>query len=266
MTTISKPSDFFNSNDLEIISSNRSIPVAYHPVICNAYISGISSNQISKFIGKDKSTVVKILREKGVEIRSCKDRQKLFNSRLTATERKTRVKAANDAWKSREWTNKDGVRFAIRKFITGGIKGSKFEDQFIYHLNQQGVKFIRNFPFGIYNIDFIVNGCFIEINGGGYHFSEPQLSKDLTKYKLILDSGFDLVIYGIRGNCGRKPVIEGSIVEDIVRWTEIKSLNESPFREYRVISGDFQGYTVRKHKFNSLPTIPMSVNDFRKYS
>jgi hypothetical protein len=249
-------------NDLTQYRSGEETP-NFRASVVSLYLSGVSGSAIARFLQRDKSVIKRILNQSGQNLRSNSEAQKTLNSARTLEERKAATLAANQAWRDREWTTEDSIRWASRRFaLQSSVPSPRSENEreVFNFLTQEGVSFLTQCPVGSYNIDFVVGDIAIEIHGGSWH--NTMRSRDALKAKAILDCGYRFVVI----QCPGYAPLDARKLKNMIAYVQLTSLNEAPGSQYWVFMGDGKLIAQLSHDGDDLPFIPHSQKQFREWS
>lgn len=155
------------------------------------YLAGKSELELSKEYGVARTAIRPRLLAAGIQIRGPRDAGLLSAATYTPEERKKRVQAAHDARRGSKASQQEQESRALAKFTrAGAVSIGVGEDVFAEQLQARGIDFIRQYPVGAYNIDFLVGNVAVELKSGtaasSYAFSEARQGR----IKEISNAGF----------------------------------------------------------------------------
>lgn len=217
--------------------------------IVRAYLAGASEYAIARQHGVSRGPIARILREAGVERRSCSEAGIVRNAQMTAEERKAQTFAANAATRGRTVSEIEKMRRALRNELTESHQ-SVGEQLLGQMLRERGAEPIPQRCVGVCNVDLAMNPVAVEVLGGGWHAYKPVHAH---RVPYILDQGWHLVM--VWDHEGRSAIGPGA-AEYLISFTEEVRSNPPATCQYRVISGDGELLSSRGREDNEFPVEP----------
>lgn len=217
--------------------------------ICTLYNAGVPEYSIAKQFSISRGTTSRILRENGITRRGCSDAGALRFARMSETERKAAIQAAQDSQRGVPKTNDFLVKRAngIERMKSSVSASEKVLFDFLL---DRGVETIPQKAVGIYNLDLAVFPVGIEIFGGFWHASKP---KHIERTRYILDQGWNMIF--IWSHYTRSP-IQPAAADYVVSWLDELRCHPSHVSQYRVVRGDGQELTRGSMNDDNITIVP----------
>lgn len=154
---------------------------------------GISENRLAKRYGVDRSVISRVIREADVHRRGQSEAEVLKWIQMTPEQRKHQVEAVHNAIRGRRKT-RDFLRKRA-KGIQRKARLSSLEKSFLEVFDEYGIKVVPQYAIDIFNVDFAIPEIklAIEIDGGGWHQSEPKIHQDRKKKGFLSFHGWYLI-------------------------------------------------------------------------
>lgn len=217
--------------------------------IAARYSDGESVLSLAAEVGVSRPTLIKHLREAGVEIRGRSKAGRVRASRMTPAERAAQAAAAHAAVRGKSMDDLDKLRRALTRESKGGPQ-SGGEVDLANWLNERGENVTHQRAIGPYNVDLACLPVAVEVLGGGWHSINP---KHLKRTPYILDAGWHLVmVWDYEGRSALGP----GAADYLVTFLEEMRRNPSATSQYRVIAGDGELLAARSREDDEFPLEP----------
>ena len=226
--------------------SEHTLPIGE---IVDAYLAGASENALAVQHGVSRGTIAKRLNGAGIERRGLSEAGVTRNQKLTPSERKSQVAAANRAARMRTVPQVTKLRNALH-VEAAGQSDSAGEATLAAMLEERGLAPIKQRAIGVYNVDMAILPVAVEVLGGGWH-AVKSVHAERTPY--ILDEGWHLLmVWDYEGRSALGPGAANYIVAFL---DEIRR-NPPATSQYRVISGSGELLAASGRESNEFPLVP----------
>lgn len=158
-----------------------------------AYEGGESPNSISKRLGISRPTLIKGLKEAGVNIRGQSEAGRIVWANLTPEDRLKQVEAAHDACRGRI----AGLSEKLKRARSGKFDKGLFEEELHDILVSKGREVVSQAPVSIYAIDLLVGGR-VAVELGTAHANRYRTEDGLRRIEKIIESGLSFFYIQIK--------------------------------------------------------------------
>ena len=172
----------------------RSYPVDNLDVnkVLELYNHGVGVAGIAKRLGFTRTQMIRFFRIHNIHMRNAKEQQIERMKFSTPEQIAHLVDAAHKANKGRKFTVEEKERYAIGRYKSKNVK-SIYERIFIKTLDELNIKYEFQFPIGVYNVDFLIDGVIVELFGGGWHCSGYHKDLFPVRTKFLLNKNYPIL-------------------------------------------------------------------------
>jgi transposase-like protein/very-short-patch-repair endonuclease len=161
--------------------------------VIELYNQGIGVRGIAERLGFNRRYMIGFFDRNGIKRRNPKEQQIERMKHSTPEQIAHLIKKAHEVARGRKRSFEELCNSAITRYKTQSFTNSKYESRFSKYLATQNIKFVRQFPCGPYNLDFLIGNIAVEIFGGNWHHGGYHLSSFAKRTKYVLNSGYFLI-------------------------------------------------------------------------
>lgn len=232
-------------------ATRRRIPTP--PGLIDDYLGGMSVKATAAKYSLQRSSVLRMLEEAGLNGRDRSEAMRLRWQRASTGERDAMLDNAHQASRGRRVSDSERQDIASAK---AGITFSESETTLGAFMSGLGYDVTYGVPCGAYNIDIVVAGTVaVEIFGGQWHEVGLHRARFEKRTRHIFDAGYSLVIVWAEK---RRFPISARCAQHLGTLVEITRGGPSIGRQHWVIRGDGQFLAVREDDGNEIPFITSS--------
>ena len=211
---------------------NRNIIPPSKADILALYNSGTGVAGIADQLGFTRGHMIRFFKKYNIPMRSRRDQQIERMKNATEEQIKFLTKNAHLASKGRKHTFEEKCKRARTRYANQSFQDSKYEALLSGAFRDNGIDFVREYPVGPYNLDFLVGNIAVEIFGGHFHSSGHHNAIFHERTKYILNSGFSIIFA-----FANRDSFESVIANKIMILLNIFRSDEAGIAKYRVIWG-----------------------------
>ena len=217
------------------------------------YQSGESVLSIAKHYGLVSSAgsvsrlgVYRILRERGVELRSQSDQERLKWASMTSAQRRHQVAAAHAAVRGvRRDDPAELKRRALARQGRPHHAHTRFEGEILAFVRGAGMVAVQNLAVDGYNVDIgITEPARIAVEVQASHHNEPRSSIRRERLEHLIHRGYRVLVVYI--DQSKRALRLGRIGEQIVAFAQLVSANPSTPGQYGMIGRDGEAVTPQR--------------------
>jgi very-short-patch-repair endonuclease/transposase-like protein len=221
--------------------------------VLDLYNHGVGVGGIAKQLGYSKMYMIGFFDRNGIKRRNTQEQQIERMKYATPEQIAKLTQKAHEAAKGRKRSFEELCNSAISRYKFQSFTDSKYETKFSKYLAEQKINFVRQFPCGAYNLDFLIGNVAVEIFGGNWHHSGLHLSRFAKRTKYILNSGYFLICIFVSESKGDN--FDVIIYDKFIPIFNIFSGDKTGITKYRVIWGTSEYITGGCCNDNDFPLV-----------
>lgn len=212
-------------------SRSRRIPLP-EDEICARYTAGDSPAILAAAFGVSVMPILRILRERGVQMRSGSESNIIRAQRLTPEQRQQNAAAAHAAKRGRPNAMEALDRAAVTRQARMSGRMSQTEVTIASMLRERGIDSVPQVAIGPYNCDIGAAPVAVEIFGGKWHWHGAHIARSPQRIRHILDAGWHML--AIRIAPVGDPLTEAT-ADYVAAYIQQARSDPSAIRQYRVV-------------------------------
>lgn len=160
--------------------------------VLDLYNKGIGVAGIAKKLGFTRTQMIGFFKRNHIHMRNPREQQIERMKFSTPEQISHLVEAAHKATKGRKITVEEKERHAVGRYKSKNVK-SIYERIFIKTLDELNIKYEFQFPIGVYNVDFLIDGVIVELFGGEWHCSGYHKDIFPVRTKFLLNKNYPIL-------------------------------------------------------------------------
>ena len=219
--------------------------------ICDAYLAGVSENELAKTHGIPRTKVGTILRYAGIPRRDQATANRLMVAARTPEENVRNTEAAHAAVRGVKHTWDRRCASAQRRH--GQPPAVATELLYAAWLRLRGIATVPQHAIGPYNCDLGAEPVAVEIFGGNWHGHGKHAAKFAERGHYILDQGWALVIVWVDQV---KQCLTEASADYLAAFVEEARRDPSLRGQYRVVWGDGEEVPTAGKQLDDFASVP----------